>query len=460
MPDLINNWTTAEWQAAYTELQAACADLEERTEKRLALLKQQIAQRKEAEEALQHESNTLRLLQEVAVAANQAQSVKELLQFALDKICDYMHWPAGQVYIRAQTNDGELVSAGLWHCADDRYNFLQDAAKAAQTEQADWLGLAQTQARPGWLDLTENPLFAQTETETAVNGRFIIPIMAGDEVVALLEFFASETADLDDNLTQVMEHIALQLGRVVKRTQAEESLQESKRWLRHLAGWVVEAQEEERQRVSRELHDEAGQALTALKISLELIQASLPEGLTAVYDSLTDAIDLTDETMESIRRLAHNLRPPVLDRFGLDASLEGLCRDFAEHIQLPVSYQGTDLPLLSDPLATTLYRFVQEGLTNAAKHAHATQIAVTLRCNDGQLWLQVTDNGRGFHMHRQRQQIPQGNGMGLLGMEERLMLLGGQLTIDSKPEDGTRLTAVVPLLQKKTLRTTFYKEQT
>jgi hypothetical protein len=100
------NWTTAEWQVAYTELQAACLALEDRTEKRLALLKQQIAQRKEAEEALQRESDTLRLLQEVAVAANQAQSVEDLLQFALDKICDYMQWPAGHVYIRAQTNDG------------------------------------------------------------------------------------------------------------------------------------------------------------------------------------------------------------------------------------------------------------------------------------------------------------------------------------------------------------------
>ncbi len=442
------NATLSEWQAAYTRLRAACVALEERTEKRLVLLKQQIAQRKEAEEALQRESDTLRLLQEVAVAANQAQSVEELLQFALDKICDYMHWPAGQVYIRAQTNEGELVSAGLWHCADDRYNFLQDAATAAQTEQADWLSLAQNQDRPGWLDLTENPLFARTDAETAVNGRFIIPVLAGDEVVALLEFFASETADLDDNLTQVMEHIALQLGRVIRRTQAEEALQESRRWLRHLAGWVVEAQEEERQRVSRELHDEAGQALTALKISLELIQASLPEELTAVSDSLNDAINLTDETMESIRRLAHNLRPPVLDRFGLDASLAGLCRDFSERIQRPISYQGADLPPLPNPLATTLYRFVQEGLTNAAKHANATEIAVNLRCKDGQLWLQVADDGQGFRIRRQRSQIPHGHGMGLMGMEERLMLLGGELIIDSKPGEGTQLTAVVPIPEK------------
>jgi signal transduction histidine kinase len=442
------NATLAEWQAAYAELRAACLALEDRTEKRLALLKQQIAQRREAEEALQRESNTLRLLQEVAVAANQAQSVEDLLQFALDKICDYMQWPVGHVYIRTQTNDGEMVSAGLWHCIDERYNFLHEATAAAHKSQADWLSQALNQLRPGWLDLAQNPLFTQAETETAVTGRFVIPILVGDEIAALLEFFASETADLDEGLLNVLEHIALQLGRVVKRTQAEEALQESRRWLRHLAGWVVNAQEEERQRVSQELHDEAGQALTALKISLELIEASLPGELTAVRDSLNDAIELTDETMEGIRLLAHNLRPPVLDRFGLDASLEGLCRDFAERIQLPISYQGTTLPPLPDDLATSLYRFVQEGLTNAAKHANATQVEVNLSCEDGRLRLLVADNGRGFHVRRQRQQIPQGSGMGLMGMVERLMLLGGQLDIDSKPGEGTRLTAVVPFTEE------------
>jgi quercetin dioxygenase-like cupin family protein len=182
-----------------------------------------------------------------------------------------------------------------------------------------------------------------------------------EELVALLEFFASEPTELTADLVAIIEQIALQLGHVVERNQAEKALQNSQRRLRQLAGWVVEAQEEERQRVSRELHDEAGQALTALKISLELIQASLPEELTAVCDSLSDAINLTDETMEGIRLLAYNLRPPVLDQFGLDASLEGLCRDFAERIQVPISYQGIELLSLPDPTATSLFPVVGIG---------------------------------------------------------------------------------------------------
>jgi signal transduction histidine kinase len=264
-----------------------------------------------------------------------------------------------------------------------------------------------------------------------------------EELVALLEFFASEPTELTADLVAIIEQIALQLGHVVERNQAEKALQNSQRRLRQLAGWVVEAQEEERQRVSRELHDEAGQALTALKISLELIQASLPEELTAVCDSLSDAINLTDETMEGIRLLAYNLRPPVLDQFGLDASLEGLCRDFAERIQVPISYQGIELLSLPDPTATSLYRFVQEALTNAAKHANASRIDVSLQCDDGQISLTVADDGRGFRV-KSAEDIPHTNGMGLMGMVERLMLLGGHLHINSSPGQGTHLTATIP----------------
>jgi signal transduction histidine kinase len=443
-----SNRTTAEWQTAYTELQAAYTALEERTEKRLALLKQQISQRKQAEEALKQESDKLRLLQEVAAAANQAQSIEDLLQFALDKICQYMGWPAGQVYIRAHTSNGELVSAGLWHCQDGRFGFLREAAETARQQSGEgWLSQVLEQRQPAWLDLSQNPLFSTTESgpdEVAIKSRFMLPVVVADEVVALLEFFVNEPTELTDELLDVMEHIALQLGRVVERNQAEQAIRRTKGWLRYLAGWVVNAQEEERQRVSRELHDEAGQALTALKISLELIQEGLPAELSDVQTSLSDAISLTDQTMESLRQLAHNLRPPALDRFGLDTSLEGLCRDFGERIQTPIFYQGSELPRLPDETATTLYRFVQEALTNAAKHANAGRIEVRLSCDSSHINLLVADDGQGFQVYERWQESPSSNSMGLMGMVERLALLGGQLDIDSKPGQGTRLTAVLP----------------
>jgi signal transduction histidine kinase len=141
-------------------------------------------------------------------------------------------------------------------------------------------------------------------------------------------------------------------------------LRASREELRELAQRIVTVQEEERRRVSRELHDEAGQSLTALKMSLEMIHADLPPELELIDQSLAEAIELTDETMERIRRLAHGLRPPALDALGLNTALEGLCREVASRAGLEMAYDGRELPRLPDTMAVSLYRFVQEALTN------------------------------------------------------------------------------------------------
>jgi signal transduction histidine kinase len=165
---------------------------------------------------------------------------------------------------------------------------------------------------------------------------------------------------------------------------------------------VISAQEDERRRVSRELHDEAGQALTALKINLNLIRYSLPAGVEGISEQLVEATDVINQTMEQIRFLAHALRPPVLDMFGLNTSLEGLCVDFARRTQLIIHYNGTVLPSLPDSAAISLYRFLQEALTNTAKHAQAREIIVTLTHTalTHRIQLTIADDGVGFDQTR------------------------------------------------------------
>lgn len=158
-------------------------------------------------------------------------------------------------------------------------------------------------------------------------------------------------------------------ARAVAETQRER--------LRVMANRIVATQEEERLRISRELHDEAGQALTSLKISLDLIRGGLPEQ-ASLRDRLADLASLTGETMETLRTLAHDLRPPGLDTFGLNVALEGLCNDFSVRTSLPVTYSGQDLPNLPTSMTLTLYRLAQEALTNIAKHAGATTVWVEL----------------------------------------------------------------------------------
>ncbi len=212
--------------------------------------------------------------------------------------------------------------------------------------------------------------------------------------------------------------------------------------LRVLADRILTTQEEERLRISRELHDEAGQSLTSLKISLDLIRSGLPQGLDALNERLADLANLTGTTMENLRTLAHDLRPPGLDTFGLNVALEGLCRDFAARTELSVHYSGSEVPGLSTTTALSIYRFAQEALTNIAKHAEPRQVNVNLSKADKVMKLVIVDDGKGFVVNPD---LPTGNGIGLVSMQERIDLIGGSLEIITAPNEGVCLTAIVPI---------------
>lgn len=239
--------------------------------------------------------------------------------------------------------------------------------------------------------------------------------------------------------------------RLLKKVQTQhEQLQLLASRRRHLAQQVVTAQEEERYRVSRELHDEAGQALTALKVSLEIILSRLADSSTGtenerrVYADLQKALVLCESTSAQIRSLAHDLRPAALDDLGLDLALEGFCREFSERTNLSISYIGDEVLVLPDTMAICLYRILQEALTNVAKHAQAKQVQVVLTSNNNCVELSVHDDGQGFTLHPNQYLGKQKLGIGLIGMQERLESLGGQLQIESSPKLGTRLVAVLP----------------
>lgn len=224
---------------------------------------------------------------------------------------------------------------------------------------------------------------------------------------------------------------------VTRRKQAEKAIQ-------NLAKQVVYSQEEERRRLSRELHDETGQALTALKLNLELLKADPLSDAAVLNQKLGEAIALTESTMECVRLLAHGLRPPALDTLGLNLALRACCRDFAHRTQLAIEYRGCEVQDLSDAMSISLYRVLQEALTNVAKHARASRVRVSLTHTTRHVRLAVSDNGCGIDLDTKPLPVPQG-GIGLLGMRERMELLEGRLELRSAPGQGLRLAAILPL---------------
>lgn len=212
--------------------------------------------------------------------------------------------------------------------------------------------------------------------------------------------------------------------------------------LADVARRVVIGQEEERKRVARGLHDEAGQAMAALKISLQLLREDPECDEVGVGDKLGAAIELLDETWEQIRLVARDLRPPALDTIGLNDTLDDFCSQFAMRTRLQINYQGEDVSDIADAQEVSLYRLLQEALANAAMHAQASKIEVALRRNHAGVQLTVSDDGDG--MDHGILDDENRRGLGVVGMRERIETLGGRFAIDSDAR-GTTIVATLPL---------------
>ena len=204
---------------------------------------------------------------------------------------------------------------------------------------------------------------------------------------------------------------------------------------------VVAAQELERTRLARELHDETGQALTSILLSLRTVEEAAGDE-QELHAAVAEVRELVRSTLQDVRQLAVELRPKVLDDFGLVAALERLTETFGEQTGMSVQFQQL-LPTsdrLPPEVETALYRIVQESLTNIVKHARATNVSVVLARKSDSVSVVVEDDGVGFEPRLARD-----GGIGLVGMQERVALLGGRLAIESRPGAGTTFVAEVPL---------------
>ncbi|MFH1639970.1 MAG: PAS domain S-box protein, partial [Chloroflexota bacterium] len=226
---------------------------------------------------------------------------------------------------------------------------------------------------------------------------------------------------------------------ISERKKAEEEL-------RSLPRRLVEAQENERRAISRELHDQTGQYLTALKLLLGKAERQAPPKVAA---SIGEAINVANELLAQVRELSLNLRPPMLDDLGLLAAMLWHFERYTARTQVKVRFRHAGLGIhFASEVSTAAYRIVQEALTNVARHAHVKEVAVRVWVDKDRLFLRVEDKGLGFDPVR----VDMGDSSGLNGMRERALMLGGSLNIDSAPGAGTTMTAELPLLRNENHR--------
>jgi signal transduction histidine kinase len=210
---------------------------------------------------------------------------------------------------------------------------------------------------------------------------------------------------------------------------------------------VITAQEEERRRIARELHDETGQSLTSLTVGLASIAQS--RDVAVIHEKAGELRVLAVRTLDEVHNLSRGLRPSILDDLGLVPALERHLLEYRSRgLRVDLHASGLD-GRLPGPVEIAVYRIVQEALTNIVKHAAASAVSVLLECRDGAVRIIVEDDGRGFDLHQVLASGDADRRLGLLGMHERAGLLGGSLTVESAPGRGTSVFATIPLVGKE-----------
>ena len=283
----------------------------------------------------------------------------------------------------------------------------------------------------------------ETYSKYGVKSVLTIALAAGGRPPVGALAFSSTRAERSwpEEIVNRLQVVAQMFANALARQRLQEERQRSFDQLRALAARLQSVREEERKRVAREIHDQLGQALTAIKLDLSSLVRGLPAAHSPLLEKGAPLLRLVDETIESVRRISTELRPGMLDDLGLAATVEWAAEEFA-------SRTGTKCLLdlaaeefaVDSETATAVFRIFQETLTNVARHANASEVKVRLAEENGDLTLEVHDNGRGIG----EDELANANSLGILGMRERALLLGGALTITGEPGKGTTVRIRIP----------------
>lgn len=268
----------------------------------------------------------------------------------------------------------------------------------------------------------------------------LVPLRVGSQMLGLIHLADFQEDMVPLRLVEELEKVGMRLGEALRRLQAEENI-------RTLSHELIKAQEQERQKISRELHDSAAQELSALKIGLENLQDNLPEKSVEEFNlRISQLLQQLHQTLNSIRTLSYDLRPPDLEHFGLVQSIKTHCEEFTARTGIKVDFMaaGIEAGHLDDDAAINFYRIIQEGLTNVWRHTQAMNVTIRLVASFPKIILRLEDDGQGFDVMEQQASRQGDKQLGLLGMRERVALLGGKIKIESQREKGTKISIEIP----------------
>ena len=268
-----------------------------------------------------------------------------------------------------------------------------------------------------------------------------VPLFARGDVAGLFSLSKREAGYFNEEHVRLAEAMSSQASVAVENAILFEQMQGLTVRMKMLTRRLVELHESERRDIARELHDEAGQALTSLRFGLRLLERVIDEG-GDVTGRIAELMQMTDSVIDGLHRLAADLRPASLDHLGLEAAVRQYSRSIGSKFGLAVRFKarGFGSERLPTAVETALYRVVQEAMTNVVRHARATRVDVLAEHRGDRVMVMIEDDGVGFEQER----VQRGDHFGLLGLAERAEALGGTLTVESKPGGGTTIVVEVP----------------
>jgi two-component system NarL family sensor kinase len=234
---------------------------------------------------------------------------------------------------------------------------------------------------------------------------------------------------------------------ITEQKRAEEALH-------RLPQSILEAQEAERRRVARELHDGVNQSIASVKFRIQTAEQQILRSDPKWQETCNKTKEMLDSVLQQVRRLSRNLRPGELDDFGLVAAARSACQEFELRSGIQVQFLHDEFEeRLPSALELSLYRIIQEALTNVERHSGATNVEIELNGDEDYVTLEISDNGHGFDMAKKREARTDGGGLGLLHMRERASLAGGVFSMTSSPGNGVRMTIHVPITRREEVLT-------